>query len=115
MVFPDTSPRFEPFPETLKAGESAGFYLTATAAPFKDHFNMFGYIKDELHEFVCSYLPVDGTRRSVMGHSMGGHGALMMLLKAPGCFKSVSCIAPVAHPTTSELASQLYKQYLSDP
>ena len=55
---------------------------------------MYDYITKELPKFVESMFPVDASRKSITGHSMGGHGALICHLKNPGAYKSVSAFAP---------------------
>jgi len=98
VVAPDTSPR-----DTGIAGEEddwafgtgAGFYLDATAEPWSRHYRMESYITRELPSLILNAFPGDGDRMGVLGHSMGGHGALSLSLKNPGMFKTVSAFAPM--------------------
>jgi S-formylglutathione hydrolase len=120
MVFPDTSPRgiegYENWDLVKKAcqdgqsallGYGAGHYCNATDAPFNKNFNMYSYISEELPALVEKYFHVSAERKSIMGHSMGGHGALLMAIKNPKMFKSVSAFAPLANPAS---ATNLYVQ-----
>lgn len=103
IVTPDTSPRGDGVADDPEAsydfGLGAGFYVNATEAPFASHYHMYDYIVDELPALVNEHLPVDGSRASIFGHSMGGHGALSIALKNPGRYKSVSAFAPIVAPS----------------
>ena len=105
MVMPDTSPRGvdEACPEAGSAdwtiGYAAGHYCNATQAPWKEHFNMFSYITEELPSLVERYFHVSSERRSIMGFSMGGNGALISAAKLPERYQSVTAIAPIGRPT----------------
>jgi S-formylglutathione hydrolase len=70
-------------------GKGAGFYLNASQAPWSAHFQMYDYLRDELPQLIRSQFHVS-ERCAISGHSMGGHGALIMALKNPGRFTSVS-------------------------
>ena len=88
IVCPDTSPRGTHLPgehDNWDFGSGAGFYINATQAPWSDHYNMYDYVSKELPALVEAALPVTD-KRSVSGHSMGGHGALMCALKDPAAF-----------------------------
>ena len=100
FVAPDTSPRGDDVPDDAAHdfGQGAGFYVDATQAPWSTHFRMRSYIEDELPELVAAHFAVDADRQGIMGHSMGGHGALTMALRNPGRFKSVSAFAPIVAP-----------------
>ena len=98
VVAPDTSPRGAGIPgedESWDFGTGAGFYLDATRAPWSRHYRMESYCAKELPALVRAELPADGARMGVLGHSMGGHGALSLALKNPGLFRSVSAFAPM--------------------
>jgi S-formylglutathione hydrolase len=105
VVFPDTSPRdlegIEGLSDNWTFGYGAGFYLDATEAPYSKHFNMYTYVTKELPEVIDSSFNVDLSRSSLMGHSMGGHGALTIALKNHGKYKSVSAFAPICNATES--------------
>merc|ERR1711871_307241 len=102
VVCPDTSPRgveIEGQDDSYDFGSGAGFYVTATVPKWSKHYNMYEYVMKELPALVEAEFPVDGTKKSICGHSMGGHGALMCYLKNPGTFASVSAFAPIVAPT----------------
>ncbi|MGH7049922.1 MAG: S-formylglutathione hydrolase, partial [Acetobacteraceae bacterium] len=79
-------------------GLGAGFYLDATVAPFSRHYRMRSYLESELPDIVGQSLPADLSRQGILGHSMGGHGAITIALRNPGRFASVSAFAPIASP-----------------
>ena len=103
LVAPDTSPRGEGVPDDPASaydfGLGAGFYVDATEAPFSTHYSMWSYVTQELPALVSGQFPVDPARQSIMGHSMGGHGALTIGLTFPDRFKAVSAFAPIVAPT----------------
>jgi S-formylglutathione hydrolase len=115
LITPDTSPR-----ESGIAGEAdewdfgtgAGFYLNATEAPWSRHFRMHDYIVDELRGLVLDKLPIDGDRIGVFGHSMGGHGALVLALRNPEVFRSVSAFAPIVSPSAVPWGEKAFRRYL---
>jgi S-formylglutathione hydrolase len=113
LVIPDTSPRGEHVPndEAYDLGQGAGFYLNATQAPWNKNFRMFDYISAELPALIEQNFPVNG-KRSISGHSMGGHGALMIAAKVPGQFLSVSAFAPIANPINCPWGQKAFSAYL---
>jgi S-formylglutathione hydrolase len=102
FVAPDTSPRGDGVPDDPAAaydfGLGAGFYVDATQPPFATHYRMRSYIEQELPALVAAHFPVDMNRQGILGHSMGGHGALTIALRNPGRFASVSAFAPIVAP-----------------
>jgi S-formylglutathione hydrolase len=102
LVAPDTSPRGDSVPDDADGaydfGLGAGFYVDATQPPWSRHYHMASYIADELPRLIGRELPADMERQAIMGHSMGGHGALTLALTKPGRFRSVSAFAPIASP-----------------
>lgn len=102
FVAPDTSPRGENVPDDPDGawdfGLGAGFYVDATEALFARNYQMRSYIEDELPALVTEAFPADMGRQSIMGHSMGGHGALTIGLRNPGRFRAISAFAPIASP-----------------
>ncbi|MCY4292946.1 MAG: S-formylglutathione hydrolase [Roseovarius sp.] len=116
LVFPDTSPRGESVPDddSHDLGQGAGFYLNATEAPWSSHFHMWDYVAHELNNLVCGEFPIDGDQQSIMGHSMGGHGALTLAMGLEGRFRSVSAFAPICNPTASEWGRRQLRAYLGD-
>ncbi|MEG3660946.1 S-formylglutathione hydrolase [Celeribacter halophilus] len=102
FVAPDTSPRGEGVPDdpdgAYDFGLGAGFYVNATEAPFTQHYRMRDYIEKELPALIGAQFPADMERISIMGHSMGGHGALTIALRNPDRYKAVSAFAPIVSP-----------------
>lgn len=97
FVAPDTSPRGDDVPdhEGWELGKGAGFYVDATQAPWAANYQMRTYVEQELPQVIAANFPVDMDRQSIMGHSMGGHGALAVALRNPQRFRSVSALAPI--------------------
>jgi S-formylglutathione hydrolase len=116
IVTPDTSPRGEDVPDAPSGaydfGLGAGFYVDATVEPWRQHYQMYSYIVDELPTLVEKNFPVDGKRTSIMGHSMGGHGALTIALKNPGRYKAVSAFAPISSPMECPWGQKALAGYL---
>ena len=102
FIAPDTSPRGEGVPDDAEGGYDfglgAGFYVDATQAPFDTHYRMRDYIEAELPALIAAHFPADMQRQAIMGHSMGGHGALTISLRNPGQFRSTSALAPIVSP-----------------
>ena len=115
LVIPDTSPRGEHVPndEAYDLGQGAGFYLNATQAPWQKNFQMFDYITCELPSLIEQNFPVND-KRAISGHSMGGHGALMIASKLPQRFVSVSAFAPIANPMRCPWGQKAFAAYLGD-
>jgi S-formylglutathione hydrolase len=117
LVMPDTSPRGEgvaDVPERYDLGQGAGFYVNATQRPWADHYQMYDYVTAELPALVERELPLVGGVRSITGHSMGGHGALVCALRNPGTYRSVSAFAPVCHPVACGWGQGCFGAYLGD-
>jgi S-formylglutathione hydrolase len=107
FIAPDTSPRGPDLNGASVAddaeaaydfGLGAGFYVNATEAPYAQHYRMRDYIESELPDLIAAHFPADMTRQGIMGHSMGGHGALTISLRNPGRYKSTSAFAPIVSP-----------------
>ncbi|HAT31633.1 MAG TPA: S-formylglutathione hydrolase [Janthinobacterium sp.] len=114
LISPDTSPRGANVAGETEAwdfGVGAGFYVDATEAPWSRHYRMYSYIL-ELRELVLQEFPVDAERIGIFGHSMGGHGALVLALRNPGLFRSVSAFAPIAAPTLCPWGKKAFGGYL---
>jgi S-formylglutathione hydrolase len=114
LVAPDTSPRGAGVPgeaDSWDFGVGAGFYVDATEAPWASHYRMYSQIL-ELRELVLAALPADPARVGIFGHSMGGHGALMLALRNPDLFRSVSAFAPIAAPTRCPWGQKAFTGYL---
>jgi len=114
VVAPDTSPRGDNVPndEAYDLGQGAGFYINATQSPWAEHFQMETYITDELNEQVLAEFPADPTRQGIMGHSMGGHGALSLYLKYPETYRSVSALSPIVAPSQVPWGKKAFTTYL---
>ncbi|WP_265587801.1 S-formylglutathione hydrolase [Sphingomicrobium arenosum] len=118
FVAPDTSPRGEGVPDDNKGhwdfGLGAGFYVDATQKPYDRHYRMWTYVTEELPAFVAEHFPVDLAAASIMGHSMGGHGALVAALREPGKWRSVSALAPIVHPMKVPWGKKAFELYLGE-
>ena len=115
VVFPDTSPRgvsIEGQDDSYDFGSGAGFYVNATNPKWSKNYNMYDYVNSELPDLVQELFPVDSKKRSIMGHSMGGHGALISYLKNPGKYSSVSAFSPICNPTQSPWGQKAFEGYL---
>jgi S-formylglutathione hydrolase len=114
LVAPDTSPRGAGVAgetDDWDFGFGAGFYVDATVEPWSAHYRMYSYLL-ELRELVIAELPVDGNRTGIFGHSMGGHGALVLALRNPELFRSVSAFAPIAAPSLCPWGEKAFTGYL---
>ena len=116
FVAPDTSPRGEGVPDDPDAaydfGLGAGFYVNALVEPFAEHYRMRGYIESELPHLIAAHFPVDMNRQGIMGHSMGGHGALTIALRNPGTYRSTSAFAPIVSPLNCPWGEKALGGYL---
>ena len=115
IVAPDTSPRGEGMAdaEGYDLGLGAGFYLNATQEPWSVHYRMYDYVVNELPALVEANFPVSDAR-SISGHSMGGHGALVIALRNPGRYRSVSAFAPIVAPSRVPWGEKAFAAYLGD-
>ena len=116
IVFPDTSPRGSNVPDDddYDLGQGAGFYLNATKQPWVNNFQMWDYITVDLTDLINENFNVDMARQSIMGHSMGGHGALTIGMGIPGRFKSISALAPICNPTGADWGRKQLAAYLGN-
>jgi S-formylglutathione hydrolase len=119
IVCPDTSPRGEDIPDDPEGaydfGLGAGFYVNATQQPWSDNYHMYDYVTKELPEVLeKSDLPLDTANCSIMGHSMGGHGALTIALKNPGIYKAVSAFAPICSPLNCPWGEKALGNYIGE-
>ena len=114
FVAPDTSPRGDDVPddEAYDFGKGAGFYVDAARAPWAATFRMRSYIESELPEVIGAHFPADMARQGIMGHSMGGHGALTISLRNPGRFRSTSAFAPIVSPMSCPWGEKALSGYL---
>ena len=116
FVAPDTSPRGEGVPdgEGYDFGLGAGFYVDASAEPWSQNYRMWTYVTEELPPLVAAEFPVDGYRQAIMGHSMGGHGALTVALRNPDLFRSVSAFSPIVAPSQVPWGQKALGGYLGE-
>lgn len=117
IVVPDTSPRGLDLPnenDSYDIGTGAGFYVDATQDPWKQGYKMYSYITCELLKLLFEHFPLDQNRIGISGHSMGGHGALVLGLRNPDIFKSISAFAPICAPTLCPWGEKAFITYLGD-
>ncbi|MCF4166206.1 S-formylglutathione hydrolase [Zavarzinia compransoris] len=114
VICPDTSPRGEDVAndDAYDLGQGAGFYVDATESPWAPHFRMWTYVTEELPALIAEHFPVDPSRQGIMGHSMGGHGALTVALRHPGRFRAVSAFAPIVAPMQVPWGRKAFPAYL---
>jgi len=116
LICPDTSPRGLDLKEehsNWDFGSGASFYVNAKTDGYKSHYKMYDYITEELYGIVTKKLPVKG-RVSIMGHSMGGHGALVMGLREHKKFASISAFSPIVNPMQCPWGQKAFMGYLGD-
>lgn len=116
VVCPDTSPRGLQLPDehlNWDFGSGASFYVDATTSGYDQHYRMYSYVAEELYGLIQEQFAI-GDRISIMGHSMGGHGALVIGLRAPEKFRSISAFAPIAHPSQVPWGQKAFRGYLGE-
>ena len=117
LVSCDTSPRSTGIPgeaDDWEFGSGAGFYLDATQAPWARHFRMYDYVRNELPALLAEHFAVRADQFSLCGHSMGGHGALVIALRNPRLFRSVSAFAPICSPSRCPWGLKAFPRYLGE-
>ncbi|WP_062250284.1 S-formylglutathione hydrolase [Fischerella sp. NIES-3754] len=117
LVVPDTSPRNTGIPgedDDWDFGTGAGFYVDATVEPWASHYRMYSYIVDELPVVIAENFLVLTERKSIFGHSMGGHGALICAMRNPQQYRSVSAFAPIAAPMRCPWGQKAFSRYLGE-
>ena len=117
VIAPDTSPRGAGIAgedERWDLGTGAGFYVDATQEPWSKNYRMFSYVTEELQQLVCRQLPVRTDAQGICGHSMGGHGALVLGLRLPERYRSISALAPIANPSETPWGQQAFNTYLGE-
>ena len=118
LVTPDTSPRGDDVPDDPDGeydfGLAAGFYLNATEAPWDRHYNMYDYVTRELPAAIFDNFNGDSERQGIIGHSMGGHGALTLGLKNPSTYRSISAFAPICSPINCPWGQKALGYYLGE-
>lgn len=115
VVAPDTSPRGEQVADdpAYDLGQGAGFYVNATQTPWAANFRMYDYVVQELPALIEANFPATD-ERCISGHSMGGHGALVIALRNPGRYRSVSAFSPIAAPSQVPWGQKAFRAYLGD-
>jgi len=113
IVCPDTSPRGEGVAndDGYDLGQGAGFYVNATEQPWAEHYRMYDYIVTELPNLIEANFPVTN-QRAVSGHSMGGHGALVIALKNSSRYSSISAFSPIVNPINCPWGQKAFTAYL---
>jgi S-formylglutathione hydrolase len=118
FVAPDTSPRGEGVPGdpagAYDFGLGAGFYVDATQPPFSRNYRMWSYLTKELPELIAAHFPADLKRQSILGHSMGGHGALTMALSHADRYRATSAFSPIVAPSQVPWGIKALGGYLGD-
>jgi S-formylglutathione hydrolase len=117
IVCPDTSPRGLQLPHEHDAydfGSGASFYVDATTEGYRDHYLMETYVASELHSLIQSQFGISSDKISILGHSMGGHGALILGLRQPEKFKSISAFSPIVNPMASAWGKKAFTGYLGE-
>lgn len=115
LVAPDTSPRGLNLPGESASwdfGVGAGFYVDATETPWSKHYRLYSYVTQELRALITAQFPADGGRSGIFGHSMGGHGALVLGLRNPDIYRSVSAFAPICAPRQCPWGQKAFSGYL---
>ena len=117
LVTCDTSPRQTGIPgesDDWEVGTGAGFYVNATQSPWSRYFRMYDYVLGELRETVLAQFPAAAERTGIFGHSMGGHGALMLALRNPHVYRTVSAFAPICSPSRCPWGRKAFTRYLGE-
>jgi S-formylglutathione hydrolase len=117
LIVPDTSPREARVPgddASWDLGLGAGFYVDASNQPWARHYQMASFVSRELPEIACREFNIDPARIGIMGHSMGGHGAIVTALRNPDRFKSCSAFAPICAPSQVPWGQKAFRAYLGE-
>lgn len=113
IVAPDTSPRGESVHDdkSYDLGQGASFYVNATQEPWKKHYHMYDYVTNELPKLIENNFPISSVK-SISGHSMGGHGALVIGLRNPDLYRSISAFSPIVNPINCPWGQKAFTAYL---
>ncbi len=117
IICPDTSPRGLGLPgeeDSPDFGTGAGFYLDATEQPWSKNYRMHSYIMEELLPLLFANFPIDSQRLALSGHSMGGMGALVLGIRYPEVFHSLSALAPITNPSDCPWGVKAFTGYLGE-
>jgi S-formylglutathione hydrolase len=116
LIAPDTSPRGDAVPDDPDSdwdfGHGAGFYVNATQEPWSTHYRMYDYVLEELPALIAGSFPINPLAASLMGHSMGGHGALVIGLRNPERWQSLSAFSPIVAPSQCPWGEKALGRYL---
>ena len=116
VIIPDTSPRGEGVPndDAYDLGQGAGFFVNATQEPWAKNYNMYSYITKDLSSLASTLVPEFSGKESIMGHSMGGHGALVIGMKNAERFQAISAFAPITNPIQVPWGIKAFSTYLGE-
>lgn len=116
VMVPDTSPRGDQVAddEGWDLGKGAGFYLDATQEPWAKQYKMYTYITEELTAIASSLVPNFSGKESIMGHSMGGHGALVIGMRNAARFQAISAFSPILSPSRVPWGIKAFSAYLGE-
>lgn len=115
IICPDTSPRGLNIlgeNDSYDFGSGAGFYVNATKGDYRLNYQMYDYIKEDLVELLKNDFGV--SRMSIVGHSMGGHGALVLGLRNNDIFESISAFSPIVNPINCSWGEKAFTGYLGE-
>ncbi|MCX6107579.1 MAG: S-formylglutathione hydrolase [Proteobacteria bacterium] len=116
VIAPDTSPRGLNLPaehDSYDFGSGAGFYVDATVGDYARHYRMFSYVINEICPIAKDKFGAN--ELIIMGHSMGGHGALVMGLRHPELFTRIVAFAPIVNPCSVPWGLKAFHGYLGEP
>jgi S-formylglutathione hydrolase len=117
VVAPDTSPRGLNLPgenDSYDFGTGAGFYVNASQKPWAENYRMYSYVVDELPTLLRSQFSIHESKQGIFGHSMGGHGALVIALRNPDKYQSVSAFSPICAPMDCPWGQKAFTGYLGE-
>lgn len=117
VICPDTSPRGLNLPQEHDAydfGSGAGFYVDATTDGYRDHYRMYSYVVNEIWSLLQNQFKIPADKISISGHSMGGHGALVLGLRNPEKFRSISAFSPIVNPVAAPWGQKAFAGYLGE-
>lgn len=115
IVCSDTSPREAKISgegDTWDLGLGAGFYVDATEQPWSRNYRMYSFVTEELPRVVDKNFNTQPSQRGIFGHSMGGHGAIMIGLRRPDLFRSISAFSPICSLVQGPLGKKALNAYL---
>mmetsp|Transcript_3486 Transcript_3486/g.3226 ORF Transcript_3486/g.3226 Transcript_3486/m.3226 type:complete len:294 (-) Transcript_3486:19-900(-) len=117
MIFPDTSPRdagIEGETDHWSFGVGAGYYVDATQEPWAKNYNMYSHVTKELRDLVEKHFNVDPAKQSICGHSVGGHGSLVIFQKNLDRYVSCSAFAPMTNSINSGWGKNAFEKLFGE-